>query len=61
LWAQISLMDDAGQEKADLQLPKDNTLREELEGLFGEGKDLVVTVLKSMGEEMVCAVKEAKA
>jgi hypothetical protein len=25
---------------------------------FGEGKDLVVTVMSSMGEEQICALKD---
>jgi hypothetical protein len=53
-------MAEDGKEKADLKLPKNEALCEELEKLFAEGKDLVVTVLNSMAEEMVCAVKEAK-
>jgi len=55
----VSLMDDTGAEKADLKLPQDD-IGAQIEKDFGDGKELVVTVLKSMGEEMICAVKEAK-
>mmetsp|Transcript_32630 Transcript_32630/g.45284 ORF Transcript_32630/g.45284 Transcript_32630/m.45284 type:complete len:161 (+) Transcript_32630:100-582(+) len=55
----VSLMDDAGNEKADLGLPKDDVLRNQLESLFANGDELVVSVLKSMGEESICAVKQA--
>ena len=59
----ISLMDDAGNEKSDMRLPEDDALRSTIvEGFEAEkALVLVLTVLKSMGEEMVCAVKEQKA
>jgi len=56
----ITLMDDSGNDKSDLRLPDDETLCATIETGFSEDKSLVVTVLKSMGEEMVCAVKEQK-
>jgi len=56
----LSLMDDGGNEKADLMLPKDDAIRKAIEEGFGADKDLVITILKSMGEEMVCSVKEGK-
>jgi translation initiation factor 5A len=56
----VSLMDDAGNEKADLKLPpNDAALADQIEKDFNDGKELVVSVLKSMGEEVICAVKEA--
>ena len=57
----ISLMDDAGNEKSDMRLPEDDALRSAIVEGFEAEKALVLTVLKSMGEEMVCAVKEQKA
>lgn len=57
----ISLMDDAGNEKSDMRLPEDDALRSTIVEGFEAEKALVLTVLKSMGEEMVCAVKEQKA
>mmetsp|Transcript_37642 Transcript_37642/g.72129 ORF Transcript_37642/g.72129 Transcript_37642/m.72129 type:complete len:159 (-) Transcript_37642:635-1111(-) len=56
----VSLMDDAGNEKADLKIPKDD-LGDTIESEFAGGKELVLTVLKAMGEETVCAFKDAKA
>ena len=56
----ISLMDDSGNDKSDLKLPEDEALASLIEKGFAEDKQLVVTILKSMGEEMVCAVKEVK-
>jgi len=56
----LSLMDDGGNEKADLMLPKDDSIRKAIEEGFGADKELVITILKSMGEEMVCSVKEGK-
>jgi hypothetical protein len=57
----ISLMDDSGNTKDDLALPKgtddSEKLAVQIQKDFDEGKELVVSVLKSMGEEMVCAVK----
>ena len=54
-------MDDSGNTKDDLALPKGTDdavkLAEQIQADFDEGKELVVTVLKAMGEEMVCAVK----
>ena len=57
----VSLMDDAGNDKSDLRLPDDEILRTSIIQGFHEEKQLIITVLKSMGEEMVCAVKEQKA
>merc|ERR1711920_514552 len=59
----VSLMDDTGSAKEDLKLPyntdSDKELAEQIENDFNDGKELVVTVLKSMGEECICAKKEA--
>ena len=52
-------MDDAGNTKDDLKLPPEEELAAQIKSGFDEGKELVVTVLKSMGEEMLCAVKVA--
>lgn len=56
----VSLMNDAGDTKEDLTLPKiDEKLAEQIENDFNDGKELVVSVLKSMGEEVISAVKES--
>merc|ERR1712070_503487 len=57
----VSLMDDNGQEKADLALPNDDSLRTSIENDFAAGKDLVVSVLSAMGEETIIACKESAA
>jgi len=57
----LSLMDESGNTKDDLSLPKGTDdaekLAKQIKEEFDEGKELVVSVLKAMGEEMVCAVK----
>ena len=57
----LSLMDESGNTKDDLSLPKgtddSEKLAKQIKEEFDEGKELVVSVLKAMGEEMVCAVK----
>jgi translation initiation factor 5A len=57
----LSLMDEAGNTKDDLGLPKGTDdaekLADQIKKDFEDGKELVVSVLKAMGEEMVCAVK----
>ena len=53
-----SLMEDSGATKEDLKLPNDDVLARQIQSEFDSGKNLVVTVLISMGEEMINAVKE---
>ena len=59
----LSLMADDGTTKDDLKLPQgsddSNKLAEEIEKEFKAEKDLVLTVLSAMGEEMVSAFKIA--
>lgn len=59
----VSLMDENGNTKDDLSLPKGTDDAEKLavqiKDDFDAGKELVVTVLKSMGEEMINAAKAA--
>ncbi|KAM7251787.1 hypothetical protein ACFE04_023670 [Oxalis oulophora] len=54
----VSLLTDSGDTKDDLRLPTDDALLKQLKDGFAEGKDLVVSVMASMGEEQICAVKE---
>lgn len=57
---ELSLMDEDGGTREDLNLPAiPEGYSDELRGKFDDGKELVLTVLKSMGEEMVIADKEA--
>ncbi|KAK9845333.1 hypothetical protein WJX81_003667 [Elliptochloris bilobata] len=59
----VSLMDESGNTKDDLTLPKGTDdaekLAVQLQEDFDSGKEIVVTVLKSMGEEMISALKMA--
>lgn len=61
----VSLMDESGNTKDDLSLPSGtddaNKLGDQIKADFENGKELVVTVLKAMGEEMINAVKVSSA
>ncbi|KAK9792714.1 hypothetical protein WJX73_000711 [Symbiochloris irregularis] len=61
----VSLMDEAGNTKDDLTLPSGtddaSKLADQIKSDFDGGKELVVTVLKAMGEEMINAVKVSSA
>ena len=56
-------MDDTGNVREDLKLPSGHddaeALARHIQAHWDEGKELVLTVLKSMGEEQVNATKEA--
>eukprot|EP00897_Mesotaenium_endlicherianum_P008467 jgi/Mesen1/7649/ME000040S07213 len=54
----VSLLTENGETKDDLRLPTDDSLLSQLKEGFNEGKDLVVTVMSSMGEEQICALKD---
>ncbi|KAJ7527241.1 hypothetical protein O6H91_16G044000 [Diphasiastrum complanatum] len=54
----VSLLTDSGETKDDLRLPTDDQLLTQIKAGFGEGKDLVVTVMSAMGEEQICALKD---
>lgn len=54
----LSLMLADGSMKDDVKLPE-GELGEKLEEEFDEGKELVVTVVSSMGEEQALSYKEA--
>jgi translation initiation factor 5A len=59
----LGLMDDSGNVREDLQLPAGHADAEELakqiQDAWDEGKELILTVLKSMNQEQVNAMKEA--
>jgi len=63
LSSQLGLMDDSGNVREDLKLPSGHddadALARQIQAQWDEGKELVLTVLKSMGEEQVNATKEA--
>ncbi|KAK9271575.1 hypothetical protein L1049_001936 [Liquidambar formosana] len=54
----MSLLTGNGNTKDDLRLPTDDNLLMQIKAGFGEGKYLVVTVMSSMGEEQICALKD---
>jgi len=61
----VSLMDEGGNIRDDLKLPEGNDdndkLARQIQEMFDDGKDIVITVLKAMTDEEVFAVKEASA
>lgn len=58
---QVALMSENGDTREDLTLPKGTEeaekLAEQIKQQFGDGQELVVTVLKAMGEEMINSIK----
>lgn len=58
----VSLMDESGETRDDLKMPEnDDDLAAKIRKDFDDGKDLVVTVQKAMGEEHIMSYKEAAA
>ncbi|KAK9817055.1 hypothetical protein WJX72_008921 [[Myrmecia] bisecta] len=61
----VSLMDESGNQREDLQLPKgtddSDKLAAQIKKDFEDGKELLVTVLKAMNEEMINSVKVTSA
>lgn len=54
----VSVMDDKSDMRSDLKLDEGDELHQKVKADFGEGKELVVTVLAAMGREKIIAVKE---
>ncbi|KAJ2726983.1 translation initiation factor eIF5A [Coemansia sp. Benny D115] len=54
----LALMNDGGDMKEDVKLPE-GELGDSIKADFEEGKDILVTVLSSMGEEQAVSHKEA--
>ena len=53
-------MDDAGEMREDVKMPEDDKLHTEIQEKFDKGDPFMVTVLKSMDDEAVVAVKTMK-
>eukprot|EP01013_Petalomonas_cantuscygni_P022819 TRINITY_DN4413_c0_g1_i1.p1 TRINITY_DN4413_c0_g1~~TRINITY_DN4413_c0_g1_i1.p1 ORF type:complete len:156 (+),score=31.48 TRINITY_DN4413_c0_g1_i1:44-511(+) len=53
----VTLLDENNEEKNDLKLP-DGDLGRQIRDQFESGKELVVTIIKSMGEEAIVQTKE---
>jgi translation initiation factor 5A len=51
-----SLMDDAGEQKNDLQIPDDD-IGKEITQKFGDGDTFMITVLSACGDEKIVGVK----
>jgi len=54
----VSLLTENGNTKDDLKLPTDEAILTQLKEGFAEGKDIALTVMSSMGEEQINAVKD---
>eukprot|EP01111_Echinosteliopsis_oligospora_P008635 TRINITY_DN244_c0_g1_i1.p1 TRINITY_DN244_c0_g1~~TRINITY_DN244_c0_g1_i1.p1 ORF type:complete len:189 (-),score=37.92 TRINITY_DN244_c0_g1_i1:81-647(-) len=54
----LNLLTSDGNTKEDLKIPEDD-IGQQIRTMFGEGKDVVVSVLSAMGIEGVVAVKES--
>jgi translation initiation factor 5A len=54
----LSLMDDKNELKDDIRLP-DGEIGDKIKADFDDGKELLVSVVKAMGEEAAMAVREA--
>jgi len=53
----LSLMMDSGELREDIKLP-DGDMGSDISGRFEQGEDMLLTVLKAMGEECVVAIKQ---
>lgn len=53
----VTLMDSSNGTRDDLKLPNDNTLANKIKAAFDEGADVLVTVLKAVGEETIIDTK----
>jgi len=56
----LSLMDDDGETRQDLKMPSDTTLAESIRKAFDQDKDIMVNVLKAMGQERIVSFKELR-
>lgn len=54
----MSLMLSSGETKDDVKVPEGD-LGEQITAMFDEGKEIIVTVIKALGEEAAISVKEA--
>jgi translation initiation factor 5A len=54
----LNLMDGDGKSKDDVKLPE-SEVGEQIQTMFDDGKEVLVTIVSAMGEEHALAVKEA--
>lgn len=57
----LSLLTATGTTKDDLKMPTDAELAQQIQTMYDDGKEVVVSVLCAMGIEGIVAVKEAAA
>ena len=55
---ELSLMEDSGDTKDDVNLPPDETLAQEIKDAFEEGTDVLVNVVSACGQEQVMGWKK---
>ena len=55
---ELSLMEDSGDTKDDVNLPPDETLAEEIKAAFDEGTDCLLNVVSACGQEQVMGWKK---
>ena len=55
----LNLMTQDGTSKDDVKVPGDSDLGKQIQADFDEGKDLLATIVASMGEEQASSYKEA--
>lgn len=56
----LNLMDNDGNSKDDVKVPE-SEVGEQIQTMFDDGKEVVVTIVSAMGEEHALACKEAPA
>lgn len=59
----LVLLNDDGSTKEDLKLPEgadDKELSDQVRQMFGQGLDILVSVLQAMGQEKVVGVRQAQ-
>ncbi|CAJ1039651.1 putative Eukaryotic elongation factor 5A hypusine, DNA-binding OB fold, partial [Leishmania shawi] len=57
--AHLSLMDDEGESREDLDMPPDPALATQIKEQFDSGKEVLVVVVSAMGTEQVLQTKNA--
>ena len=55
---ELSLMDDEGETRQDLDLPADDRMGDKIRALFASGKSVDLRILRAMGMEKILSFKE---
>lgn len=56
----LSLLNDVGEPREDIQLPKNEELAKQIQDAYDNGKELMVTIQSAIGREQVISFKESK-